>query len=99
MREVYSVQIGPFLGYKIHYRSQSEIHCATLPSMGSDHWPDEIMRSGLASQFKNPFRFEHFWLENSYFDRKIKTRWEDLSEGDEPSMYKFQQKLKDLKVE
>ena len=27
----------------------SEIHSATLPSMGSDHWPIELMWSGLGS--------------------------------------------------
>ena len=53
----------------------------------------------MGSQFKKPLRFEQFWMEHLDFDEKIKLWWEELSEGEEPSMYKFQQKLKDLKVE
>ena len=67
--------------------------------MVSDHWPVELMWSGMGSHIKNPFRFEQFWLEHPDFDEKINMWWEELSEGEEPSMYKFQQKLKDLKVE
>ena len=77
---------------------ESDIHCATLPNMGSDHWPIELMWSGLGSQFKKLFRFEHFWLEHLEFDEKIRAWREELSEEDEPSMYKFQQKLKGLKA-
>ena len=51
----------------------SEIHSARLSGVGSDHWPVELMWSGLGSQFKKSFRFEQFWLEHPDFDEKIKT--------------------------
>ena len=74
-----------------------EIHYAMLPSMRSDHWPIELMWSGMGSQFKNPFRFEQFLLENTYFHEKLKMWWEELIVGDDPSIYKFQQQLKGMK--
>ena len=66
--------------------------------MGSDHCQIEIMWSGLGSQFKKPFHFEQFWLENLEFEEKIKSQWGEMHEGQEHSMYNFQQNLKGLKA-
>ena len=55
------------------------------------------MWSGLGSQFKKTFRFEQFCLEHPYFKEKIRTWWEELSEDEGQTLYKFQQKLKGLK--
>ena len=59
----------------------SEIHSATLSGMGSDHWLIELMWSGLGSQFKKPFHFEKFSLENPNFEENIKSWWGELREG------------------
>ena len=52
---------------------------------------------GWALSSKKTFRFEQLWLEHLEFDENIRAWREELSEGDEPSMYKFQHKLKGLK--
>ena len=51
----------------------SELHLDTLSGVGSDHWPIELMGSGLGSQFKKPFKFGQFWIGQPEFDEKIRT--------------------------
>ena len=57
-------RIDQFLVLESIIELGSEIHYATLSGRGSDRWPIELIWSGLGSQFKKPFRFKHFWLEN-----------------------------------
>ena len=75
----------------------SEIHSSTLSSRGSDHWPTELLWSGLGSQFKNPFHFEHFWMIRTDFNEKFKTWWAELHSNRVTNMWYFQQNLKALK--
>ena len=56
----------------------SEIHSSTLSGRGSDHWPIELLWSGLGSQFKKPVCFEQFWMVNPDFNEKVKTWWAEL---------------------
>ena len=51
---------------------RSELHSSTLPRVGSNDWPIELMWSGLGSQFKKTLSFEQFWIEYIDFDEKNK---------------------------
>ena len=53
-------RLDRFLVYESVINLGSEIHSSTLSARGSDHWPIELMWSGLGSQFKNIFVLSNF---------------------------------------
>eukprot|EP00253_Pinus_taeda_P004577 PITA_04577 len=68
-----------------------DLLASILPLSGSDHW----QRSG--DNVRRPFRFEAFWLNHPYFNNLITETWKNFTSPEGTKMYKFQQKLKNLK--
>jgi hypothetical protein len=64
---------------------------------GSDHWPLQFRMDIPATPGKKPFRFEKFWLDHPDFQGNIQAWWREAEVPDGSKMYKFQQKLKNLK--
>jgi exonuclease III len=64
---------------------------------GSDHWPLQLWVDISATPGKKPFRFESFWLDHPDFQENIQTWWREAEVPRGSKMYKFQQKLKNLK--
>jgi hypothetical protein len=64
---------------------------------GSDHWPLQLRMDIPATPGKKPFRFEKFWLDHPDFQENIQAWWREAEVPDGSKMYKFQQKLKNLK--
>ena len=50
-------RLDRFLVFEYIVDIGSEIHSATILGAGSNHWPIELMWSGLGSQFKKTFEF------------------------------------------
>jgi ribonuclease HI/exonuclease III len=68
-----------------------------LDLSGSDHWPIQLWVDIQATPGKKPFRFEQFWLDHPDFQQNIQKWWEQAAIPNGSKMYKFQQKLKNLK--
>jgi hypothetical protein len=64
---------------------------------GSDHWPIQLWVDVLATPGKKPFRFEQFWLDHPDFKANIQDWWRQAEISQGSKMYRFQQKLKNLK--
>jgi exonuclease III len=64
---------------------------------GSDHWPIQLWLDVPATTGKKPFRFEQFWLDHPDFQANIQNWWREAEIPHGSKMYKFQQKLKNLK--
>jgi hypothetical protein len=64
---------------------------------GSDHWPIQLWMEVSASPGKKPFRFEQFWLNHPDFQAKIQDWWRQAEVTHGSKMFRFQQKLKNLK--
>jgi mannosylglycoprotein endo-beta-mannosidase len=64
---------------------------------GSDHWPIQLWMDVPATTGKKPFRFEQFWLEHPDFQANIQKWWKEAEVQRGSKMFKFQQKLKNLK--
>ena len=64
---------------------------------GSDHWPLQLWVDVLATPSKKPFRFEQFWLDHPDFRANIQDWWREAEVPCGSKMYRFQQKLKNLK--
>ena len=65
---------------------------------GSDHWPLQLWMDISATPGKKPFRFEKFWLDHPDFQENIQTWWREAEVPSGSKMYRFQQKLKNLKL-
>jgi len=50
-----------------------------------------------ATPSKKPFRFEQFWLDHPDFQENIQDWWREVDVPHGSKMYRFQQKLKNLK--
>jgi hypothetical protein len=50
-----------------------------------------------ATPRKKPFKFEQFWLDHPDFQAKIQDWWREAEVSHGSKMYRFQQKLKNLK--
>jgi exonuclease III len=68
-----------------------------LNTSGSDHWPVQLRMDIPATPGKKPFRFEKFWLDHPDFQENIQTWWREAEVPRGSKMYRFQQKLKNLK--
>jgi exonuclease III len=64
---------------------------------GSDHWPLQLWVDIPATPGKKPFRFEKFWLDHPDFQENIQAWWREAEVPRGSKMYRFQQKLKNLK--
>jgi exonuclease III len=64
---------------------------------GSDHWPIQLWLDVPATPGKKPFRFEQFWLDHPDFQANIQDWWREAEVPRGSKMYRFQQKLKNLK--
>jgi hypothetical protein len=73
------------------------IESTILNISGSDHWPVQLRMDIPATPDKKPFRFEKFWLDHPEFQEKIQTWWREAEVPRGSKMYRFQQKLKNLK--
>jgi hypothetical protein len=63
----------------------------------SDHWPIQLWLDVLATPGKKPFRFEQFWLDHPDFHANIQNWWREAEVPCGSKMYRFQQKLTNLK--
>jgi exonuclease III len=68
-----------------------------LNRTGSDHWPIQLWMEVPATPGKKPFRFEQFWLDHPDFQANIRGWWKEAEISHGTKMYRFQQKLKNLK--
>jgi hypothetical protein len=64
---------------------------------GSDHWPIQLWLDVPATPGKKLFRFEQFWLDHPDFQANIQDWWREAEIPRSSKMYRFQQKLKNLK--
>jgi hypothetical protein len=64
---------------------------------GSDHWPLQLRLDIPTTPGKKPFRFEKLWLDHPDFQENIQAWWRKATVPSGSKMYKFQQKLKNLK--
>jgi len=64
---------------------------------GSDHWPIQLWLKVPATPGRKPFRFEQFWLSHPDFHNKIQAWWREAEVPHGSKMYRFQQRLKNLK--
>ena len=69
-----------------------------LPANGSDHWPISLHWDGTGSPRGKPFRFESFWMEHKDFKDLVGQWWQEFVPPPGTIMYRFQQKLKSLKL-
>jgi exonuclease III len=68
-----------------------------LNRIGSDHWPIQLWLDVPATPGKKPFHFEQFWLDHPDFQANIQGWWKEAEISYGSKMYRFQQKLKNLK--
>jgi exonuclease III len=73
------------------------LEASILNTPGSDHWPIQLWMDVAATPGKKPFRFEQFWLNHPDFQAKIQDWWREAEVPCGSKMYRFQQKLKNLK--
>jgi hypothetical protein len=64
---------------------------------GSDHWPIQLWVDVPATPGRKPFRFEQFWLDHPDFQANIQNWWREAEVQRGSKMFRFQQKLKNLK--
>jgi hypothetical protein len=64
---------------------------------GSDHWHIKLWVDVPATPGKKPFRFENFWLDHPDFQANIHEWWRQAEVPYGSKMFRFQQKLKNLK--
>jgi exonuclease III len=72
-------------------------NATVIDTPGSDHWPILLTLNITGTPGRKPFRFEKFWLKHPDFQTNIKTWWEEAAIQTGTPMYRFQQRLKNLK--
>jgi len=91
-------RLDRFLISETFLTSSGDINTTVLPSAGSDHWP-VCLKWGLGGrQGRKPFRFESFWLTHPDIRQLIGSWWKETEDPMDRSMYKFQQRLKTIKM-
>ena len=73
------------------------LEATILNFSGSDHWPIQLWMDVPATPGKKPFRFEQFWLDHLDFQANIQNWWRAAEVPRGSKMFRFQQKLKNLK--
>jgi exonuclease III len=90
-------KLDRFLVSEVLMMEGTSMESTILNFSGSDHWPLQLWVDISATPGKKPFRFESFWLEHPEFQENIQTWWREAEVPRGSKMYKFQQKLKNLK--
>jgi hypothetical protein len=72
-------------------------NATVIDTPGSDHWPILLTLDITGTPGRKPFHFEKFWLKHPDFQTNIKTWWEEVAIQIGTPMYRFQQRLKNLK--
>jgi hypothetical protein len=70
-----------------------------IDTPGSDHWPILLTLNISGTPGRKPFRFEKFWLTHPDFQTNIQQWWEEAATQTGTPMYRFQQRLKNLKLQ
>jgi exonuclease III len=73
------------------------MEASILDIPGSDHWPIQLWIDFPTATGRRPFRFEQFWLEHPDFQANIHKWWREAEIDQGSKMYRFQQRLKNLK--
>jgi len=68
-----------------------------LNLLGSNHWPIQLWMDVPSTPGKKPFHFEQFWIDHPNFQANIQDWWRQAEITHGSKMYRFQQKLKNLK--
>jgi hypothetical protein len=74
------------------------IEYTILPCHGSNHWPIYLNLDIKEGPKNRPFKFEAFWLEHPSFQANNTKWWKEASISNHSPMYRFQQRLKNLKL-
>jgi len=72
-------------------------NATVIDTMGSNHWPILLTLNITGTPGIKTFLFEKFWLTHPYFQANIKAWWEEVALQIGTPMYRFQQRLKNLK--
>jgi hypothetical protein len=72
-------------------------HATVIDAPGSNHWPILLRMDISGTPGKKPFHFKKFWLTHPDFQENIEQWWQEVVVPRGTPMYKFQQKLKNLK--
>ena len=91
-------RLDRFLISESCFTNRGDINATVLPSAGSDHWPVCLKWSAGGSQGRKPFRFESFWLTHPDIPQLVNSWWKETEDLRDRSMYKFQQRLKSIKI-
>lgn len=91
-------RLDHFLISKSTMLSGQSIEASILPSTGSDHWPICLSMEILGIPLQKPFRFEKFWLSHLDFQENVARWWHNATIDKGTLIYRFQQKLKNLKI-
>jgi hypothetical protein len=73
------------------------LEASILDFHGLDHWPIQLWLEVPATPGRKPFRFEQFWLSHPDFHKNIHEWWREAEVPHGSKMYRFQQRLKNLK--
>jgi hypothetical protein len=73
------------------------MEASILDIPGSDHWPIRLWIDLPTATGRKPFRFEQFWLDHPDFQANIQKWWTEAEITQGSKMYRFQQRLKNLK--
>jgi hypothetical protein len=72
-------------------------NATVIDTPGSDHWSILLSINISGTPGRKPFRFEKFWLTHPDFQANIKLWWKEVAIPTGTPMYRFQQRLKNLK--
>jgi len=89
-------KLDRFLGSEALLMDGMAMESTILNLFGSDHWPIQLWVDVPATLGKKPFQFEQFWLDHP-FQKNIQEWWRHAEIPYGSKMYRFQQKLKNLK--
>lgn len=91
-------QLDRFLVFENLMLEVHALESSILTVPGSDHWPIQLWMDITCTPRCKPFRFKKIWLSHLDFQPNIQKRWTEAIIPHDTSMYKFQQKLKNLKI-
>jgi hypothetical protein len=74
-------------------------NATVIDTPGSDHWSILLTLNISGTLGRKPFRFENFCLTHPYFQTNIQQWWEEAETQTGTLMYRFQQRLKNLKLQ
>jgi hypothetical protein len=72
-------------------------HATMIDTLGSDHWPILLSININGTPGRKPFHFEKLCLTHADFQSNINLWWKAVVNTICTPMYKFQQKLRNLK--